>query len=116
VAVVKAEALRGHDHETADEKVRAIYGCDKPVEPGSEWKFGGFIFDRCPAHYVQDASFSNEVFSLWNWREKGFLPFAGGMLDQPVIYIEAMDLMDFLVTELKKTEAVSFKNKGGLRG
>lgn len=109
MAVVKAEALRGHDHETASELVKALNGCEKPVDEGCEWEFGGYVFDRCPAFYVNDSEYVQDVFRLWNWREKGFLPFPGALMDQPNVYLEAMEYMDYLITERQKIEASSFK-------
>lgn len=48
-----------------------------------------------------------ELVEIWNWREKGFLPFSTSWMNHPNFMVEAIGFMDYLMSvkqekELKK--------------
>lgn len=109
---MKSDALKAHDCRTADATTRELMGCDKPVEPGNEWEFMGYKFDRCPAFYFDDPLFVADAMQIYNWREKGVLPYPGALVDQPAIILEVCDLMDQLIAE-RQQESIAQMTKNG---
>lgn len=47
------------------------------------------------------------AYELHNWREKGFLPYPGGYMDQPNRIVELINYMDYLFAEKIKREMKS---------
>lgn len=108
MAVLQKEALRGHDCKTASREVRRLMGCDEPLP--NPWVFDGLTFERCPSFYVK-SSWLTHAFEMYNWIEKGFLPFPGTYLDQPNKVIELVNYIDFLMGEKASAERARIRNQ-----
>lgn len=106
---MRSDLLRSHDCATADPATRQMMGCDSPVEEGLEWECLGLRFDRCPAFYETDPDFVKDAMQIYNWREKGILPFPGALVDQPAIVLEVCSFLDVLVTERQNQELARMK-------
>ncbi len=102
---MQSELSRSHDCETAGPALREILGCDKPRARECAFEFGGYVIDRCPAHYTKSASgwilWANEIYGH---REKGIMPFVGGYLDQPNKIVEMCGYLDYIFSEKLKME------------
>ncbi len=64
-----------------------------------------YVIDECcPKYYPLKYGGLplNDPFVLYNDYERGLLPFAGGLLDQPHIYMETMRLLARLVAESQR--------------
>ena len=63
-------------------------------------KIEGYEVDRCPAKYITP----EVMFYLLGYQnyQKGILPNAGGWLEQPMKYFQAMLLIDRLVSKLEE--------------
>lgn len=59
-----------HSHAQHGNKKPRLYRAD-----GTEYEF-------CPGGLFKDPEI-REAFRLWNWMQQGFLPYSGGMFDQP---------------------------------
>jgi hypothetical protein len=90
---VAAESRRPFDCQ------RCTWGrhCDesKPA-PFKQWEFthrGAVVFQSniCPLPMV--TSESNALVRAYGHYRKGYLPYAGGMQDQPLLYVRAMEFL-----------------------
>ena len=70
-------------------------GCrvDSPIP--ERWKIGGEVFKRCPAKMATQESWF--AIQLYGHYKNGFLPVAGGILDQSVKFVQAMEIIDRVV-------------------
>lgn len=113
MAVLQQEAVKGHDCRTASPAVKRLMGCDEPLPV--PWVFDGLSFERCPSFYLKDASWSGDVFEMYNWIQKGFLPFPGTFLDQPNKTIELVNYIDFLTGEKANAERARIRNQASVK-
>lgn len=74
-----------------DPTARKLEGCDEATVVPT-FQIDGQSFHRCPLHYVDEDVL--EVVRLWKWSRKGHLPCEGGVMDQPAVLMEAIDLID----------------------
>lgn len=95
--------MRSHECQTAAPAIREIMGCDKPKPEHQCFKFDGMVIDRCPGYYLK-RGIIQFAYELYNWREKGVLPYPGGYLDQPNRIVEICNYMDYLLAEKLKRE------------
>ncbi len=99
------------------------WGCtsDAPVPQ----LFDGKTLRRCPLRGLLDTpDLFQELFTAWQWREKGFLPEQGAWRDQPAKLPWLLDVMDRAIEdardaerkrdESRRTRAAALK-KGGQR-
>lgn len=94
---MQSDAIKGHDCETASAEIRRAKGCYEPLPEHLRWQCMGHTFDRCPNFYLRESAFIQESLEVYAWREKGFLPFPGGWIEQPNLCIEVLEFMDQLV-------------------
>lgn len=104
---MQSELVKSHECETAAPAIREIMGCDRPKPESSCFKFDGIVIDRCPGFYLKEGGLIKFAYELHNWREKGFLPYPGGYLDQPNRIVEICNYMDYLFAEKIKREIKS---------
>ncbi len=109
MAVLQAEAVKGHDCKTASPAVKRLMGCDEPLH--HPWVFDGLSFERCPNFYAEDSVWLTQVFETYNWTQKGFLPYPGTYLDQPNKVIELVNYVDFLMGEKANAERARIRNQ-----
>ena len=56
--------------------------------------------EKCPANYfTQDHFF---LYSLYNHYKEGFLPKPGGILSQPAIYVQAMNIIKGEISRIEE--------------
>ncbi len=85
-----------------NKQIKALRGCEKDVTPYEIIELKGYKFTRCPfltakeANYILDAYFEYK---------NGFLPNAGGWLDQPMKFSQFMIMVDNQIGELEKQNA-----------
>lgn len=101
------------------------YGCDEPLElPDGTTKIqveiacpacgggsddcgycveGRVGFDRCPYHLVQEAQSTMGLLNFFttSFAPHGHLPGPGGMLDQPAVFVRAMQHLSHVQNELR---------------
>ena len=67
-------------------------GCEEDSPIPGVWKLENWEFSRCPKRLVEIRSveYLNEYFFF----EKGYLPNAGGWLEQPAKFVHAMVLIE----------------------
>lgn len=113
MAVLQSESIRARDCETATKSQREIYGCDNALPKGSPgiWQYNEIIFDRCHCFYLNDVQFRNMAFEIFNWSEKGFLPYPGTWLEQSNKTIEIINLVGLLQTERWERERTNIRNR-----
>jgi len=63
------------------------------------YEINGDTFRRCPVRYITEESF--DALSQYQFYKNGFLPFAGGFLEQPNKFIEQMRIIE---AEVNKKE------------
>ncbi len=65
----------------------------------------------CPRRQLDDGAV--ELLRYWRFWRQGVLLVAGGLLNQPARYVEAMEFLDYLQADANAEEA---KNRGGGHG
>lgn len=109
MAVLESDSLKARDCGAAGPALRKMYGCDEPLPESRNYL--GYAFNRCPCFYVQDQAWLHEVFAVYNWLKKGFLPYPGTWLDQPNVIIELCEWIDMLLDKRQDMEIEKHKAK-----
>lgn len=82
--------------------------CEYEV-PGQEfWKFEGKQYRGCPFKQVTDLSAN--FLRAYNFYKNGFLPNTGSWLEQPAKFIEAVEVIENELAEMKQEQIRKFKN------
>ena len=93
---MRSDEIKSHDCDSATESQRREWGCEGPSAQ-AEWEFEGLKMDRCVGYYANHSpEWVRFMFQVFNWREKGILPYHGPLMDQPHLIVEAVDYMDYL--------------------
>lgn len=101
---MQSEILQGHECETAAPAIRDLYGCNSSRDQEACLEFDGLVIDRCPAYYLKNGFDIGFAIQVYNWREKGFLPYAGNWMEQPHKIVEICGFMDRLLSYKMKNE------------
>lgn len=85
--------------QKCNEQIKELRGCEREISPvrliGTD-----ITVTRCPMSYITaKEELYLELYLQW---EKGYLPNAGGWLDQPFKYAQAMILIDNLIGTFRK--------------
>jgi hypothetical protein len=90
----------GLDCRSCSEGQKIERGCeaDSPV-PGI-WKLDDWEFQRCPRKIISGVSL--EYLTAYFFFGKGFLPNAGGWLDQPAKFVQAMIVVEREVARVRE--------------
>ena len=67
-------------------------GCEKPSPVGKHWKVGSYEFDRCPVSIVDPVAY--QYIRAYRRYEKGYLPDAGGWMDQGAKFNDIVDVIE----------------------
>ena len=67
-------------------------GCEEDSPIPGVWKLENWEFSRCPKRLVEIRSV--EYLNAYFFFEKGYLPNAGGWLEQPAKFVHAMVLIE----------------------
>ncbi len=84
-----------------------MYGCEKDSPHGELWKCGKYKFARCPLAIVDYGI--NSWIRAYRRYEKGLLPNAGGWADQSAKFIDMINIVDGLSSEVGKENAARNK-------
>ena len=84
-------------------------GCEENSPIHDVWKLGEWEFSRCPITIATNQSF--EYIRAYIYREKGYLPNQGGWLDQPVKFIEAMEIIENELSKIRMEKEKENKGK-----
>lgn len=77
--------------------------------PGQEtWKFEGREYKGCP--FEQVSSLSANFLRAYNFYKNGFLPNEGSWLEQPAKFIEAVEVIENELAEIKQEQIRKQKN------
>jgi len=76
------------DCRTCSEGQRIERGCEEDSPIPGVWKLDKWEFRRCPRSLVEKRSV--EYLNAFFFFGKGYLPNAGGWLDQPLKFVQAM--------------------------
>lgn len=70
----------------------------------------GFTYTRCPGNFYNPAY--GQLVDVYRMFRQGILANAGGLLDQPAKYVDAMNLLENLISqkELERAQKASGKN------
>ncbi len=71
---------------------KELYGCEKPSPVGKHWKVGSYEFDRCPVSIVDPVAY--QYIRAYRRYEKGYLPDAGGWMDQGAKFNDIVDVIE----------------------
>jgi hypothetical protein len=89
---------KGLDCQFCTDQLKAVRGHD-----GFEPRIVANVeVDRCPALYVSEAE--NLLIEAYAQYKNGFLPNAGGWLDQPMRFIQAMGIISEAVAQVTKKD------------
>jgi len=89
-----------------EKKLYKYRGCDghrrigKAVEPIALDRFGREKVDYCPRLAVNRMTF--KAIQLWQFYKKGFLPYKGGILNQPYKAIQWFQVIDPEVSKVEE--------------
>jgi len=75
---------------TDDDKIERGCNTDSPI-PGY-WKFDDFETNRCPAKQITRKSI--KLLEAFLYYKQGYLPNAGGWMDQPAKLFEAFEVVE----------------------
>lgn len=93
---MRSDEIKSHDCDSATESQRREWGCDEP-SVAAEWEIDGLKMDRCVGYYTKHSpEWVSRMFQIYNWRDKGILPYPGPLIHQPHLIVEAIDYMDYL--------------------
>jgi len=82
--------------------------CEYEV-PGQEfWKFEGKQYQGCPFKQVTDLSVN--FLRAYNFYKNGFLPNTGSWLEQPAKFIEAVEVIENELAEMRQEQIRKLKN------
>ena len=107
---MQAELAKSHDCKAAGEGLRKMMGCDEPLPEHLQWEFDGIKFERCANFYINEARWLSDAFEIYNWAQKGMLPYPGSFWDQPNKVIEICNYIDFLIGEKARVERQRIRN------
>lgn len=93
------------DCRVCDDRLKIERGCetDSPIE--GAWKLDEWEFSRCPLKIVTIQSF--EYVRAYIFFQNGYLPHAGGWLEQSAKFLDAMEIIE---TEISKMKEETGKN------
>jgi hypothetical protein len=79
--------------------------CDEQGTPsdGSTWTTEVGTFDRCPSRLVTRRS--RFFWDLYQHYQRGVLPVAGGLLEQPYLYYHSMTIIERLMNQASAEKA-----------
>lgn len=87
--------LSCHDCNETQKKFRGCHG--QPVQP---YLIDGKPIDRCIAKYLPPAI--KEYIRYYGYYKKGFLPFRGGISEQPVKLLDIIDILEAAEIKMQK--------------
>lgn len=90
------------DCRRCPEAAREERGCYGPVGRPI-YRLGDEEYDRCPVRLVEP--WTHEVLVLYRHYKNGFLPYAGGVTDQPAKLMRAFLLIENAVSEAEAERA-----------
>ena len=94
-------SLSKHDCNSASEDLKRQKGCEADLAEDDCYEVLGYRFSRCQNYYLMRVPWVWEAIEIWNWKEKGFLPYEGSWLKQPNLYIEIIEFIDKIVSQAK---------------
>jgi len=68
------------------------------------FSWDGKDYYRCPIR-VLEKEVSPLFLKLYQHYRRGFLPYSGGLLEQPYLYVSAMEIIASKIAELEKLDA-----------
>jgi hypothetical protein len=83
-----------------DQKIER--GCEEDSPIPGVWKLNNWEFARCPKKLVEERSV--EYVSAYFFFCKGYLPNAGGWLEQPGKFVQAMVIIEREIARVKENE------------
>lgn len=96
--------LNGLDCRACPEPIQAVRGCKKEVP---QQNIAGFQLTRCPLTEIDGITL--EYLTAYFEYNRGFLPNAGGWLDQPMKVMQAIRLIEEKYSEHEKSQAAEKK-------
>lgn len=66
-------------------------GCTEDAPIPGRWKVGGDTYQRCPVNLVTEMT--GLLIRLYRQYKLGFLPITGGILDQSVLFLQAIEII-----------------------
>lgn len=75
-------------------------GCEQDSPIPGYWNFGDFETSRCPVQLITAASL--EYIRAYSLFLKGYMPNAGGWIDQPKKFIGAMEIIENEVAKIQQ--------------
>jgi hypothetical protein len=88
-------------HKCSDE-LKVERGCEKDSPIPGAWKLYDWEFQRCPLKIITRQSAA--YLRAYNFFNKGYLPNTGGWMEQPVKFIEAMEIIEREVIKIQESE------------
>ena len=77
-------------------------GCDKDSPIPGYWKFEDFETSRCPVKIV--TKISMKLIETFLYFKQGFLPNAGGWMDQPAKLFEAFEVIEAEARKIQESK------------
>jgi len=82
--------------------------CEFEVPGQESWKFEGKEYKGCP--FKQVTQTTANFLRAYNFYKNGFLPNEGSWLEQPAKFIEAMEVIDNELAEIKQEQIKKQRN------
>lgn len=108
---VEVDRFKAFDCLTCTARDKMVRGCSEDVPKHFAFTFQGVEHRRCPRRPIlDDPGLYGDVFYQYRQKEKGFLPEAGGLMDQPAVLVQAWQEIDrtlSAIDQYKKDEEAS---------
>lgn len=88
-------------------------GCEKDSPIPDKWQMGRFKFQRCPLKSIDPSIY--EYIRAYNRFEAGFLPNAGGWLEQPAKFNDVIDIIGQELALIAKEKQEELEKKAKQR-
>lgn len=75
-------------------------GCIEDAPIPRRWQIGGETYQRCPVNLI--TAFTVQLIKLHRQYERGFLPVAGGILDQSALFLQAVEIIQVEIVPVEK--------------
>lgn len=103
--------LPGWDCATCKAHHKVERGCFS--EPLIPQEIDGEALKRCPRRPLLDqTALFNELFGVYSWYKRGYMPDAGSYLDQAAAFVQMIDIFEHSIAEAKALKEQSEKAKG----
>ena len=88
------------DCQTCTDGKKVEKGCEKDSPIHGRWQIDDWKFSRCPLKMITRQSM--QYIKAYNMFDKGYLPNAGGWLNQPVKFLMAINVIEEELGKAKK--------------